>query len=152
MIEPGTYTGKVEAVRVGESEQKGTPFFELKFKIIGGPCDGWDISQRWYLSDAAVERSLQVLETCGWTGTRIDAFLDGKLHGVDSREVSLVIEHQEYEGKTNARVKWVNSTRQMSENMSKSSAASLADKIEARVLALRAKKGGGDGNDSGTPF
>ena len=62
-----------------------------------------------YFSEGAQERSLESLRAAGWTGDNIGELLDL----VDASQllpdaVEIVVEHNEYQGNTRARVKWIN--------------------------------------------
>jgi len=57
----------------------------------------------WLHNDQAIEITLGALRNCGWEGDMIN-----DLTGIDKNAVMLVIDDEEYEGKTNARIKFVN--------------------------------------------
>lgn len=98
---------------LGKSKEKGTPFIEFYFEVKGGENDGSRVRWTGYFTDKTAERTIDSLRTCGWKGSCFAVFADGKLHGLDSNDVQIVVEMQEYtdEGvtKLSPRVAWVNS-------------------------------------------
>jgi hypothetical protein len=73
-----------------------------------------------YLTDKTSERTMNSLITCGVTDLET-------LAGLDTNEVELVIEHDTYNGKTTAKVLWVNALG--------SGGVHLKDKIEGSEKA-----------------
>lgn len=57
-----------------------------------------------YFTDATLERTVESLRYMGWKGEDPS---DG-LPGLDANEVELVVEDEEFEGRTYAKVQWVN--------------------------------------------
>lgn len=81
------------------------------FEVLNGPQAGQKITAFLYFSDTAgksgktvFERSLESLRVCGFTGDDIDKFADQ----TPDIECSIVVEHETYQGKTTAKVKWIN--------------------------------------------
>lgn len=100
MIEKGTYLAKAwSQVQFGKNANN-KPFVRVKFEIKDRGSIIWD----GFLTDDAAEKTLEQLENCGWNGKK----LDSKLEGMGSKQVELVVDHEEHEGKTYARVRWVN--------------------------------------------
>ncbi len=100
MIEKGTYPAKAwSQVKFGKNANN-KPFVRVKFEIKDHGSILWD----GFLTDEAAERTLEQLENCGWNGKKLDSALEG----MGTKAVELVVDHEEFEGKTYARVKWVN--------------------------------------------
>jgi hypothetical protein len=100
MIEKGTYLAKSwSQVQFGKNANN-KPFVRVKFEVKDHGSIIWD----GFLTDEAAEKTLEQLENCGWNGKK----LDSKLEGMGTKQVELVIDHEEHDGKTYARVKWVN--------------------------------------------
>lgn len=89
---------------VHASPQGKTPSVNVLFDLIDGPNQGDQITAYLYLSDKTEQRTCESLLHCGWTGKDFK-----NLPGFGTKDVYLVIEHDTYEGKTSAKVKWVNS-------------------------------------------
>lgn len=98
---------KVRAIATGGElgETKGgTAQVGVAFQILAGPNEGETIT--WYGnlgSPKAQEIAFKALRNCGWQGYDLT-----DLTGIDTNEVELDIQHEEWEGKTSAKVKWVN--------------------------------------------
>src|SRR5258708_5207159 len=111
----GKYTAKATGeVVLGKSANKGTPFIEFYFQVTKGELEGKSVRYTGYFTDNTAERTIDSLRTCGWSGNDLVAFRDGKLHGMDSKEVEIVVSLEEFvndkgEKKMSARVAWVNS-------------------------------------------
>jgi hypothetical protein len=143
----GKYTAKATgSVVLGKSKNKETPFIEFYLQVKGGENDGARVRWTSYFSEKTYERTVQSLETCGWTGEDISVFSDGKLHGLDKNEVEIVVELEEYETpqgekRTSPRVAWVNRLGYLNVDaaMSTDAAAAFGVKMNDLILAMRAK-------------
>jgi hypothetical protein len=103
MIEPGKYLAKCVRAELGETKT-GKPQVILEFEVVGDNAwAGMTITAYSFLTDAAMDRTLESLRYCGWTGNDIN-----DLSGVMTNEVEIVVEEETYEGKTHSRVKWIN--------------------------------------------
>ena len=97
---PGRYTATVETAELGQSEAKGTPYLSLLCKT----AEGEELTAYLYLSDAAFERTTKTLrEVFGF-----DNNFETVVAQVTGKECSIVVEAEEFEGKTRMKVKWVN--------------------------------------------
>ncbi len=101
MIAEGEYR-VTPGVAFIDNTSKGTYFVGVPFT-----AEEERIIWRGWLSEKTMERTLKSLKLMGWTGT--DPFTD--LRGIGSRDVQIVIRHEEYEGKVRAAVAFVNSIR-----------------------------------------
>lgn len=114
MITAGTYKARVDGECVlGASKNKGTPFIEFYLKILEGENTGGYVKWTGYFTENTNERAIQSLQICGWTGDDLSEFSDGQLHGLDTNEVSIVVELESYENdegetKTHPKVQWIN--------------------------------------------
>ena len=114
MITNGTYRARVSGECVlGASKNKGTPFIEFYLEITDGENKGGLVRWTGYFTERTSERSIQSLQTCGWTGEDLSEFADGCIHGLDTNEVQIVVELEEYENdegetRTSPRVAWIN--------------------------------------------
>ncbi len=98
----------------------GNEFVQVTFKILEGADEGKHVSWWGYFTkEGNSAKSVEALRYCGCTFPDDDIT---NLEGLGSEEVSIVIEHEEWDGKVRARVKWVNSltgptvTNQFSDN------------------------------------
>lgn len=101
MYEPNIPAGRHRA-RADRGEltaaKTGTPMVYVSFILLDMP--GKTISWYGYLSEKSEERTIESLRTAGWAGDDIS-----RLDGLGDREVSLVVEWEEYDGRIRARVK-----------------------------------------------
>jgi hypothetical protein len=153
-ITNGTYKAKATGqVVLGTSSQKGTPFIEFYFAIIGGEHEGKTVRWTSYFSEKTSERTIQSLQYCGWQGEDLAEFADGGLHGLDTNEVAVVVELEEYddrqtgEKKTAAKVQWVNKAvgyLNTANAMNQEAALSFSEKMRGLVIAMKEKSAGTD--------
>lgn len=98
--ESGRYTATAKTVDLGQSAEKGTPYVSILFETEQGE----DLTAFLYLSDAALERTVRTLrEVFGFN----DDFGTVK-EQVTGKQASIVVEAEEYEGKSRMKVKWIN--------------------------------------------
>lgn len=88
----------------GKSQNKGTLQVYVAFAILDGAYVGRRIGWFGYFTDNTVERTIESLRRCGLKGDDLAAAVAGPL----DQEVELVVEHETYNGKTTAKVQWVN--------------------------------------------
>ena len=128
ITKPGRYTATVESAELGQSE-KGTPFLALLCKTEQGE----ELTAYLYLSDAAFERTTKTLrEVFG-----VDNNFETVVAQVTGKECSIVVEAEEYEGKTRMKVKWVNSVSGSSAKPL-DNAASLLAQLSAKAKRIPA--------------
>lgn len=135
---------KVVSHVLGRSKT-GTPHVAVLFEDVNGDRITW----YGYLSDSALERTLASLAILGWDAKAHNGLVD-TLNGTDllvGEEAEIVVEAEEYEGKVNHKVRWVNEVgggglSSMEEADATSFAASLRQKIlSARTPTPSAKPG-----------
>ncbi len=145
-IENGTYRAKASGACVlGTSKAKGTPFIELYFKISGGEADGKLVRWTSYFTDNTSERTIQALVLMGWQGDDLSEFEDGTLHGLDSNEVDIVVENEEFttdagETRQSPRVQWVNrpgGRLNVEGAMNTAAAKTFSERMRGLVLNVR---------------
>jgi hypothetical protein len=103
-VQQDTDTGPVWA-QFGYAGQNSTPQVIVQFEIIEHPeMAGKRIYYFGFMSDKAVEYTLKNLRTCGFVGDDLSQVLTQPINNI----VQLTIEHQEYDGKTSARVAFIN--------------------------------------------
>jgi hypothetical protein len=146
----GTYKARASGECVlGASKAKGTPFLEFYLTIIGGEHAGQRVRWTGYFTENTNERTIQSIQICGWAGEDISEFSDGSLHGLDSNEVEIVVEHEDYtndqgEAKTVARVAWINRAGgflNVKAAMRPNEAQSFGERMRGLVLKMKEKNG-----------
>ncbi len=105
LLPEGKYRAKAVGADFGVNEN-GKDYCFVGFEITAGTHKDKTIGAWLYFStDENKERSIESLRNCGCT------FPNGDITdstGLGSREVELVVEHDEYNGKVRAKVKWIN--------------------------------------------
>ena len=104
MIPEGTYSAVVieDDVQWGYT-QKGNEQIAVGVRITRGPHEGRQLAWRGYFTEKTEERTLQSLRYMGWQGNNVTEL------GPLTNEFSIVVKHEEYDGKTFARIAWINS-------------------------------------------
>ena len=126
---PGRYTATAKTVDLGQSAEKGTPYVSILFENEQGE----DLTAFLYLSDAALERTVRTLrEVFGFN----DDFGTVK-EQVTGKRASIVVEAEEYEGKSRMKVKWIN-TVGGSSGKPLENAGSLLAQLSARAKRIPA--------------
>jgi hypothetical protein len=103
----------------------------VKFAIVGGPHDGQSVDWTGFFTERTFDRTIQSLRYCGWRGDDI-----ADLTGVDTHEVEIVVEHNEYNGKVYPRVAWVNQIGGRA-RMPAEEAREFAESIKSRIVGMR---------------
>ncbi len=110
MIAEGKYRGRgVPGTGVMGKTEKGMPQVGVEFELLDFPGQ----RMTWYgnFSETTVgedqkpiyQITLESLYHCGWISGDLQ-----NLDGLDQNEVTLVVKHEEYNGKTRAKIAWVN--------------------------------------------
>lgn len=137
MIAPGTYKARAREWALGKS-QNGKEQIAVLFELVGGPHDGQSITWFGYFTDATLDRTLDSLRHCGWSSDSL-----AELDGLDQNEVEIVVDQEEYQGKTRTKVQWVNrpSKLALKEQLSAQEAQAFAARLRGRTVAHKQKYG-----------
>lgn len=114
LLPPGTYNAvaaliKTEAgedtyIQFGHSKEKGTPQACINFEITDGDYAGHRIAWVGFFTEKTTKRAFETLRLCGWKGDDLMGALAQELTNL----VSIVVDHEEWNGKVRAKVQWVN--------------------------------------------
>jgi hypothetical protein len=153
MIAVGKYRAMAREAALGLTKG-GNDQIGVSFEILddetGNPT-GERITWYGYFTDATTDRTIQALKLCGWDpGPRGEDWPSpDDMHGCGINEVEIEVEHDTYEGKTNAKVKWVNapggSGIAMKDKMDDPKKAAFAKRMRAAVLSFEKSNGGNGG-------
>ena len=98
----GIFVAKVLDHGFDKTTKKGTLYFWVDFETEAGLVQG-----EFYLSGRAIEKSMEKIANLGHQGEINDpALADGS--ALRGKEAQITVEHDEYEGRTRARVGFVN--------------------------------------------
>jgi hypothetical protein len=137
MLSPGYYRARAVEYALGKT-QNGTRQVAVRFEVLDeqGAPGGERVTWYGYFTEKTAERTLESLQYCGWEGDDVT-----DLTGIERNEVQIVVEHEEYEGKTNARVAWVNraggGSIAIKAPLDEAEKAAFAREMKAKVLAMR---------------
>jgi hypothetical protein len=135
VIEPGKYRAKAVEWGIGEA-QTGNYQIGVAFELLD-EAPGTSIT--WYgsFTDAALEFTLKALRAMGWQGDDVYELDNGGGH-LDEKEVQLVVDHEEYQGRVHAKVRWVNSLGglAMQKRVSGDQLRGFAAGMKAKILGL----------------
>lgn len=131
----GKFKAKAKAWILGETSTGGEEI-AVEFDVLTEGAEYSVLTWRGYFTDAAWERTIESLRHMGWKGDNL-----ANLEGLDTNEVELVVEEEEYNGKIQTKVRWVNRASglnvkaPLTEDRKRSFAASMKDKIRAMEAA-----------------
>jgi len=139
-IPNGTYRARAKEWVLAEIGANSTTAVSIKFHFedpeLGSIVwDGW-------LTEKTFDRTIESLRYCGWEGNDLS-----ELHGLDANDVDLVIEQEEYEGRTYPKVKWVNRAGGLAHKtpLTGDKAKFFAAQMKDRIKALDASKAAAPG-------
>lgn len=130
-----TYRARAAVWGLGESGT-GKEQVAVEFKVLTEGAAEQSLTWYGYFTDGAIEKTIESLRNCGWQGDDLS-----QLDGLGANEVDIVVEDETYEGKTTARVQWVNKVgalaikTPLTPDRAKSFAAAMKDRIRAVELA-----------------
>ena len=145
MLAEGKYTARaIEWSQVTQHEETGNEEIRVLFGLEGGQTITW----RGYFTEKTAERTIESLRYMGWQGDDIT-----NVDGLDANEVQLVIKHEEYQGKTQVKVAWVNrlSGVFVGTPMDASRKQAFAQRMKGLVLATKGAAGAAPTRAPGGP-
>jgi hypothetical protein len=128
----GKYRGRAQAetYRLGQSTQKGTEYSAVEVEITSPEgFAGQTITYTGYWTEKSAQYTAKALSTMGWTG---DDPSETPMPGLGSKEVELVIEGEENNGKTYSKIRYVNAApTELDDQKAKSLAMKFREQIKA---------------------
>lgn len=102
------YIARAEQWGIGETDG-GKPQVAVGFQILTEGADLSYITWHGYFTEKTTERTIESLRLCGWAGDDLTEIAESNpAANLGANEVELVIEDETYDGKTRAKVQWVN--------------------------------------------
>lgn len=127
----------------------GTDQIAILFDISDGPFAGQRITGYVYFTEKAGDRAIESLEHCGWDGDSL-----AELKGMGTKEVEIVCAEEDYNGKKQMKVQWINSPggrgMAMHETMSPEQKLAFNERWKGEIL--RRKQSKGQKPDASFPF
>jgi hypothetical protein len=136
MIAPGKYLGTPVSAALGFTSS-GSEQIAVLFEFLE-PA-GERLTWYGYFTEKTFDRTIESLRACGWMGSSLDEFGSEHLPGGFNRQVELVVTHEEYNGKTSARIAFVNNVgggMALKSAMDANQARAFAAKMKGRIAAL----------------
>lgn len=150
----GRYRARALQGEFGYSPNKGTEQVVVEFELLDEQWRSERVTWIGYFTGNTTERTLEALRFCGWTGDDVT-----DLTGLGNGEVSLVIDHEEYDGKLMAKVQWVNKggllamKAPMSPDQKKAFAAKMRGAaVKSRAAVDQTAAAGTNGKGGAAPF
>ena len=121
---------------------KGNEQFAILFELLEGPNQGQTITWYGFFVQGTnkdgkpydmAKQTIEVMRICGWDGDDLTDTV-----GLDRNDVQLVIDHESYEGKTSAKVKFVNRPGGLGikNKLPENSRAALAKKFKGLAMSV----------------
>jgi len=134
----GNYRARASGAGLGETK-KGDP--QLAITLVLLDHAGKVLNYYGSFSDKSFEFTMKALRACGWKGVDLS---DG-FPGIDANEVSIAVKHDTYEGKTTAKVAWVNPPGgvALKKQLDPNAAKAFAARMRGQIAGFDATNGGG---------
>lgn len=109
LINPGKHRARCRSVQLGFSNG-GKEQAAVEFDLIdpNDPDNGRSITSYMFFHGGALEYTIANLRTLGWSGNDPATLPDDCAAGKLGNEVDLVVVHDVYNGKTSAKIKFIN--------------------------------------------
>lgn len=138
---PASVDGQKMWAQFGRSKEKLTPQVAVFFALLDeGPYRGRRLLWMGYFTENSTDRTIEALRLCGFKGDDLAALPSQDL----DLEVSVTVENEEYEGKTRAKIAWVNAPGgglKMSNPMNPTDLRKFAAQYKAKVKAKAVVEG-----------
>lgn len=141
MLSPGTFRAVAIGAVLGMTET-GKEQIAVQFETL--EPEGERITWYGYFTDGTFERTIESLRHCGWRGNDLIEFAAGRpLPEGFGAEVEIVVDEEEFNGRTRLKVRWVNGSGGIAvkNTLDESQARAFSARMKSRVAALQAKNG-----------
>jgi hypothetical protein len=133
MIAEGTYLARAKDFQIRSAMNAPTEWVDVTFEVKVSEDEVADCTWMGFLTKKAMERTIEALRFCGWYGDEITNLLDD---GLSLNEVEVVIQHEEYKGKTRARIAFVNKIGSGQRPLDEDRIKSLADRVREKAKTM----------------
>lgn len=133
MIQPGRYKAKAIEGDFGFAGN-GREQVAVLFEVIDGDHKGTTITWFGFFTEQTAERTIESLIYAGWDGE------SETLDGLGTTEVSIVVEHDTYNGETKPKVAWVNRPGgglALKSRMNEGQKANFGKKLRAKAASVK---------------
>jgi len=99
------YEARCVAIGI-ETTMKGDDYISADFEVVDGNGEAYTVEWRGWLTEKTERKTMEALRLLGWQGD--DIYNDLAAEGCLRNKVQLDVRHEEYKGKTTARVAFIN--------------------------------------------
>jgi hypothetical protein len=133
----GTYRAKAVSWDLGETDNKNEQI-AVEFEILTPDAEMPRLTWYGFFTEKTWERTIESLRYMGWEGDDL-----GNLSALGTNEVDLVVDEEEYNGKVQTRVRWVNRPGglNLKAPMSPERRVAFAAQMRSKIRGLEASKG-----------
>lgn len=128
-----TKTGKIQVV--------------VRCRLMTGASSGSELNWVGFFTDSAKKRTIESLRAFGFTGDDVSLAPEQEL----TRRVEAVVEHEDYEGRTYARIRWINQPGAI-KPVDKSKLKALAMELKSTAESIGSTAGATPPPDDMPPF
>lgn len=131
LVQAGTWSaralhGNISYTKTGKEQ------VTVQFALLDGPDKDRQVTWTGFFTEACFERTIKSLRYTGWKGDDLS-----DLSTIGDADCQVTVEHQSYEGKTYARVAWVNSVGGVTGTpMATSAMADFARKMQPKIAQM----------------
>lgn len=140
MSERISYAGthKARAVSWALGGGQGKEQIAIMFEILEGMLQGKSITAYLSFSDAAVDYTMEKMRNCGWDSDSL-----AELDSLGNNEVQIVVEDEQWQGKTRSKVKFVNKANRLTlkDAMDERAVQTFAARMRGKAVASKQKHG-----------
>lgn len=111
LIPEGDYKARAVRSYCATSNTKGTPYLNLTFRILEGDLADVEIDAQLYVTSNTEKNFVKDLRTLGYRGhnpDELDQLDEVAIADFLPNDVSIKVQHEEFNNQTRARVRWIN--------------------------------------------
>jgi hypothetical protein len=139
LLPEGTYIARAADFEIRVAKNSPTEWVDVHFDVKVNADDEPEEIERctWmgFLTKKAEERTIQALRLCGWYGEDITNLLED---GLALNEVEVVIQHEEYNDRTRAKIAFVNKIGSGPKPLDEDRMKSIRDRVRAKAKSIPA--------------
>lgn len=150
MIATGRHTAICRSIQFGTTKTGNTQC-AVEFEIVGDDEDrGGSITWFGFFTEKTFDRSIESLRHMGWTGDDLAELPALAESGGLATEIEIVVDHEEFNEKVQAKVKWVNRVGgggrvKLEKPIEGSDLRSFAAQMKSRISAAPPRKPAANG-------
>jgi hypothetical protein len=129
----GEYSARAISWDFGQTK-KGENQIAILFGLLDDPTKR--LTYYGQFGEKTLKHTMKALRACGWRGSDLSELFGGA-GGLDEKDVMLVVENEEWDGKIRTRIKWVNPLGvSMESPLDAAGMKAFAASMKAKIVAL----------------